>query len=348
MSHNSKYCLLPLAVAALLAATASRQASASEITVGSPVSGMRVSSPVMIKAHNVGCNGARPTYFGYSIDDDRAIVPGRDSYDIDVFGQSLAAGPHTLHFRSWTSEGECPEVTTTFTVQSPKDPTTKLSIPPDAVSSGSLDGSSRWVEGHDGGTPGKSEGWMLYPAKTPLYDDAREFMMTYTERAGERWSTFIVQDTVPTHFALDLYVMFPNPSEVRNLEMDINQVLANGDTIIMSTQCSGEIGFWEYGDTKGDQEHWKSTKLPCNPATWKANVWHHVQIGEHHDGLGNVTHDWVTLDGDYTPFVDATLPSVRAEDWEIGNIATQFQIEGSSLSSGKATAYVHDLTVYRW
>jgi hypothetical protein len=172
--------------------------------------------------------------------------------------------------------------------------------------------------------------------------------MTYTDRAGERWSTFVAKDALPTYFALDLYVLLPNPSEVRNLEMDLDQVLENGDTVIMSTQCSGEIGVWEYGDTKGDHDHWKSTKIPCNPATWKANVWHHVQIGEHHDALGNVTHDWLILDGVYTPFEDATLPSVQNRHWGIGDINTQFQIEGSSLSSGSVTAYVHNVTVYRW
>jgi hypothetical protein len=204
------------------------------------------------------------------------------------------------------------------------------------------------VEAHDGGTPGESVGTMLYPATTPLYDDAIEFSMTYTKRAGERWSTDFAKDTKSTHFVLDLYVYFPDPSEVRNLEMDINQVDADGVTQIMSTQCAGEIGFWEYGDTHAGHDHWKSTKLPCNPADWAPNVWHHVQIGEHHDNDGNVTHDWVTLDGVYTPFVDATLPSVHAEHWGIGSINTQFQIEGSSSISGTTTAYVHNLTVYRW
>jgi len=73
-----------------------------------------------------------------------------------------------------------------------------------------------------------------------------------------------------------------------------------------------------------------------------------VQIGEHHDALGNVTHDWLILDGVYTPFEDATLPSVQNRHWGIGDINTQFQIEGSSLSSGSVTAYVHNVTVYRW
>ena len=122
--------------------------------------------------------------------------------------------------------------------------------------------------------------------------------MTYDDQAGERWSNTFTKDTTSNYFVLDTYVFLPNPSEVKNLELDINQVTANGETIILSTQCSGEIGQWEYGDSVGKHDHWKSSGIKCNPAEWKANVWHHIQIGEHRDGTnGFVTHDYVILDG---------------------------------------------------
>jgi hypothetical protein len=342
-------------LAASSGAVISTQAFASDITVGSPVNGTQISSPALIRAHNVGCDGLSPTSFGYSIDDASGIVLGETAYDIDVTGQAIPAGTHTVHFKSWTGHGECPTVNTTFKVADTVEPkaaetveTTVPSIPSSATSSGDLDGSDKWTEGHDGGTPGESKGSTLYPASTPLYDDAREFYMTYSDQAGERWSNTFTKDTESTYFVLDTYIYLPNPAEVKNIEMDINQVIANGETIILSTQCSGEIGQWEYGDSVGSQDHWKSSGLKCNPKDWAANVWHHVQIGEHRDANGFVTHDWVTLDGVYKAFDNATLESAHFLDWGVGDVNTQFQIEGASSGSGTVTAYIHKFTVYRW
>ncbi len=159
---------LTLSVIAPLVLVSSR-AFASDVTVGDPVNGSHVQSPVFVRALNTGCKGHAPTAFGYTIDAASAIVPGESARDIDVTRLPLAEGKHTLHFRSSTSEGECPEVSTTFTVASAKDPAAQPSIPANAVSSGSLDGSSKWTEQHDGGTPGESKGMMTYPAKTPVY-----------------------------------------------------------------------------------------------------------------------------------------------------------------------------------
>jgi hypothetical protein len=340
--------LLALLLTTLCGASQTPIARASEVTIGSPVGGTRISSPILIRAHNIGCAGIRPTSFGYSLDDDPATVPAGTPFDVDVMGQDLAPGTHTVHFKSWTSKGACPVVSTTFTVADPEEPVKGPSIPGNAISSGDLDGSNDWVEGHDARTPGEAVGVTVYPATTPLYDDAREFSMTYSDRAGERWSNSFARDTESTYFALDVYVFIPNPSQILNLEMDINQVAKNGETVIMSTQCSGTHGVWEYGDTVDDVDHWLLTKMPCNPAEWAPNAWHHIQIGEHHDSKGVVTHDWVTLDGVYTPFVGATHESAHPEGWEIGDVNTQFQIEGPSETSATASIYVHNMTVYRW
>ena len=338
---------LPL-LAALAGAVVSPQAFASDITVGSPASGTHISSPVLIRAHNVGCNGITPTSFGYSIDADSGVVPGNTPYDIDVTSEAIPAGTHTVHFKSWTSLGECPTVSTTFKVDASKDPSSPPSIPADAISSGDLDESDNWTEEHDGGTPGKSHGSMVYPASTTLYDEARMFSMTYTDHAGERWGNTFASDKEATHFVLDTYIYLPNPSEIWNLELDVNQVLPNGETIILSTQCSGVNGRWAYGYTAGRFDHWWDTKLKCNPAEWTANVWHHVQIGEHRDADGMVTHDWVTFDGVYNAFEDSTRESGRFLGWTPGHLNTQFQLEGSNRVSGTAKAYVHAFTVYRW
>jgi hypothetical protein len=336
---------------ALGGAVLCRPAWASDITVASPLNGSRVSSPVLIRAHNVGCEGVPPSAFGYSIDNATALVRGETAYDIDVTKQAIAAGTHIVHFKSWTSRGACPVVNTQFTVGagSPPPPSSSpsYSIPANAVSSGDLDGKGPWGQTHDGGTPGSSRGSSVYPATTPLYDDARKFYMTYSDRGGERWNLSVGKSATATHFVLDTYVFFPNPSEVLNLELDINQVMANGETVILGTQCSGVTGTWESGYTSGKYDHWWSSSIKCNPAKWTANAWHHVQIGMHRDSNGVVTHDWVNLDGTQHAW-GYTHESAHFLGWAPGVIDVQYQIEGSSKGSGSVTSYIHKLTIYRW
>src|SRR3984885_10518104 len=192
--------LILFALAALSSVMLCRTALASDITVGNPVNGTHVSSPVWIRAHNVGCESVPPSAFGYSIDNSTTFVRGETPYDIDVTGQVIAAGTHTIHFKSWTARGACPVVNTQVIVgaasspsspsspsapssaigprlgraEGPPPPQLAIGIPTNAVSSGDLDGQGPWGQGHDGGTPGSSRGSSVYPASTPLYDDARE------------------------------------------------------------------------------------------------------------------------------------------------------------------------------
>jgi hypothetical protein len=274
------------------------------------------------------------------------LVKGESPSEIDVTNQSFAAGQHAVHFKSWTKAGICPVISVDFTVvdsgeQAP------YGVPGDAISSGDLDGKGPWTETHDGGTPGKSKGSMVYPAHTPTYDDGREFYMTYTDRAGERWSVDVAKDPDATYFVLDTYVYLPNPSEVLNLELYIDQVVADGETVILSTQCSGVNGSWEAGYTAGKEDHWWASGIKCNPAEWTANVWHHIQIGEHRDANGVVTHDWVSVDGKVSNW-GYTQESAHYLDWGAGVVNIQYQIEGTSKTSGTVTSYIHNMTVYRW
>jgi hypothetical protein len=340
-----------LILVALGSAMLSRPALASDVTVASPLNGSHVSSPVFIRAHNVGCESVPPSAFGFSIDNSTTFVRGETAYDIDVTKQAIAAGVHTIHFKSWTARGACPVVNTQFTVggasAAPPASSSNYGIPANATASGDLDGKGPWGQIHDGGTPGSSRGSSVYPATTPLYDDARKFYMTYSDRGGERWNLSVGKDSKATHFVLDTYVFFPSPSEVLNLEMDINQVMANGETVILATQCSGVTGTWESAYTSGKLDHWWSSSIKCNPAKWAANTWHHVQIAMHRDANGVVTHDWVDLDGTHTAW-GRTQESAHFLGWAPGVFDVQYQIEGTSKSSGSVTSYIHKMTVYRW
>jgi hypothetical protein len=353
-----------LFIATLSALMFSQSALASNITVASPVNGTRVSSSIWVRAHNVGCDGLRPQAFGYSIDNSRTTVWGITAYDIDATKVYMSAGTHTIHFKSWTSNGICPVANTTFSTMSGSTPPPPVSptptpvpptlppasglIPSDAVASANLDGATTWAYSQDAGTPGSARGSTVYPATTPSGDDdAREFYMTYSSRGGERWHISFAKDANATHFVYDTYVYFTDPSQVANLELDMNQVLADGRTVIFGTQCSSYSQTWEYTIVSSGT-HWKSSNIGCNPKNWTANTWHHIQIASHRDNGGVVTYDWVNFDATHSDFKNATGNSAEALGWAKGDLLINFQLDGAAKDSGAITAYVHKLTVLRW
>jgi hypothetical protein len=323
---------------------------ASNITVASPVSGTTDPAPVWVRAHNVGCNGLSPTAFGFSIDSSGTTIMGVTQYDIDRTDISLSNGTHTIHFKAWTSNGVCPVVDTTFNVAGSTSGGGNSgggSIPSNAVSSGDLDTSGNWAYEHDAGTPGSSRGSTVFPATTPLYDDAREFYMAYSGRGGERWHNSFAKDAATTQFVLDTYVYVVNPDQLANLELDLNQVMSDGRTVIYGTQCSTYSGTWEWAYWSGGP-HWHSSNIPCNPRTWAAKTWHHIQVGFHRDSSGYVTHDWVNFDGTHSTFSGAKGSSASALGWATGSLVVNVQMDGYSGGSGSVTAYFHKMTFYRW
>lgn len=336
----------------------SQPALAANITVASPVSGTTVASPLWVRAHNVGCDGLAPTAFGYSVDSSSTLTTGATHYDIDVTKLGIGSGTHTIHFKSWTSKGICPVITTTFKVSgatatassgdstSSGSATTSGSIPSIAVASANLDGKG-WIAQQDAGTPGDARGSSSFPATTPLYDDAREFYMTYSKHGGERWHVSFAKDASATHFVYDTYVYIVDPAQVANLELDMNQVMSNGATVIFGTQCSSYTKTWEYTYVSGGA-HWKSSNIPCNPKTWAAKSWHHIQIASHRNSSGVVTYDWVNVDGTHRVFQNATVFSAEQLGWAKGDLLINFQMDGVNEGSGSITAYIHKMTIFRW
>jgi hypothetical protein len=102
---------------------------------------------------------------------------------------------------------------------------------------------------------------------------------------------------------------------VANLEMDMNQVLANGDTVIYGFQCDGYSGTRDYtanqGTVSDPKDVWVHSGAPCNVQSWSKEQWHHVQISYARDDSGNVTYNAVWLDG-VEAQINATVPSVFA------------------------------------
>jgi len=219
-------------------------------------------------------------------------------------------------------------------------------IPTNAVSSGYLDGKV-WAFEKDEAVSGGARGSSVFPATTPLYDEAREFYMTYSQRGAVRWHISFANDTKATHFVYDTYVYIVDPTQVANLELDMNQVMSDGRTVIFGTQCSVYSKTWEY-TLVAHGTQWHPSNIPCNPQNWAAKTWHHVQIASHRDDKGNVTYDWVNLDGVHSEFVNATVNSAEALGWQKGTLLINFQLDGASKDGGTITAYAHNVTVLRW
>jgi hypothetical protein len=222
-------------------------------------------------------------------------------------------------------------------------------IPANAISSGPLDGSTKWQWNHDPGTPGSSQGSSVYPISGLAADNvAREFYMTYSAHGGEIYHVSFAIDKIATHFIYDAYVYVVDPSQLANLEMDMNDVMADGRTVILATQCSTYSKSWEYTLMSNNAFHWHPSNIHCDPKTWSAKTWHHIQIASHRDANGNATYDWIGFDGVYTDFQNATGSDARPLGWAVGDLLINFQIDGANSGSGSNTLYTDKLTVYRW
>jgi len=226
-------------------------------------------------------------------------------------------------------------------------------VPSGALSTRSIQKLSNWQGSYDTGTGGgssTSSGKMSLTGSPSRSGSARKFVTGYTNSGGERYWVSFGADTATTHFLYDAWIYFDSSSKnIANLELDMNQVLANGQTVIYGVQCDGGTGTWDYTKNSGTPQKpndaWVHSKASCNPRKWKVNTWHHVQIEYSRDASGNVTYKSVWLDGAKQD-LNATVPSTFALGWG-STLLTNFQVDGVG-ASGAATVYLDDLTIYRW
>jgi hypothetical protein len=202
-----------------------------------------------------------------------------------------------------------------------------------------------WRIKHDPVTGGSATGTMTIVGSPTLSGGTAQFVTTYSNWGGILYSVTYGKDTAPKNFVYDAQVYIAPGSELSNLEMDNNQVLANGHTVIFGFQCSGNAGFWEYTENSGTGSHWLKSDQPCNPMHWDTGVWHHVQVSYSRDDFGNVTYHSVWVDGVEQP-INKTVNSDFALGWATVLIAN-FQVDGLS-GTGSSTLFLDDFTIYRW
>jgi hypothetical protein len=328
-------------LAALVAFAA--PAFAQDVTVTNPTSGATVAPPFPLMATATTCSSLPVVSMGYSLDHNTNVMTvNGGSLNTQVTG---AAGAHVLHVKSWGKGTGC-VVDIPITIGSGP------VIPANAVAISGVHAMNNWKATYDTGTgSGTATGAMSMVSAPSLSGNGRQFVTSYTNYGGERYSVNFGTDPNATNFLYDGWVYPASPTnDVANVEMDLNQVMANGQTAIIGFQCDGWSNTWDYtantGTPQKPVDQWMHTTASCNPRNWTTNAWHHVQIQFSRDDAGNVTYHSVWLDG-VEQVIDATVPSAFALGWAPGVMVTNFQVDGIG-TSGSATMYLDNLTVYRW
>jgi hypothetical protein len=225
------------------------------------------------------------------------------------------------------------------------------SIPSTATKVSGIQSMANWRIKHDTATPGTSTGVMTDVADPSLSGLAERFDTSFTNGGGELYSVTYAKDAAKTNFVYDAQVYIEDGSKIMNLEMDNNQVIPNGDTVIYAFQCSGASNTWEYSSNAGTPSNpsvkWLRSTAPCNPANWKTNAWHHVQISYSRDSVGNVTYHSVWFDG-VESAINKTANSDFRLGWAAGVLIANFQVDGESKTDGSATLFLDNFSIYRW
>ncbi|HWG20118.1 MAG TPA: hypothetical protein VG225_06270 [Terracidiphilus sp.] len=320
------------------------------VTVNSPVNDTSVSSPFKLSATATSCSSESVVSMGYSFDSssDTTVVKAQ-SIDTSV---SSSTGKHTLHVKAWGSNSSCvTDVAIDVTSSTSSTSTTSSEIPSYAVKVSSIESLSGWKATHDSGGPGTSTGSMSLVSSPSLYGSSRRYVTSFTNSGDERYSVSFADDVDSKNFFYDAWVyLTSSSSKLGNLEFDVNQVMANGQTVLVGVQCDGYTGHWAYTVNKGTasdvKPSWVSKSgTSCNPRSWSQYKWHHVQFSFYRSDSGTITYHSIWLDG-----VESTLDATAFGAADLGwgpTIMTQFQVDGLG-SSGTVTAYVDNLTISRW
>lgn len=314
------------------------------VTVNTPYNASEVGSPFTLSADAATCSAQTTTAMGYSLDSSsQTTIVHSTSISSAI---SAATGAHTLHVKAWGSGGASCVTDVAITV------TALIEVPVNSIGVSSIQALGDWVGGADSATgSGAASGSMTLSNAPSRSGNARKFVTTTKGYGGERYNVSFGDDTESTNFLYDGWVYIASSSSsIANIEMDMNQTMSNGETVIFGVQCDGWNGTWDYTENSGTPtkpvDTWVKSKQSCNPRNWAVNAWHHVQISYSRTSAGVVTYNSVTLDGT-TQTINATVPSAFALGWS-PTLLTNFQVDGDTSGSSTSTVYLDELTVTRW
>ena len=323
------------------------------VTVASPTAGETVNSSFTLSANAAYCSSLPVSSMGYSYDSSATTTLNGSSINKTITGP---AGKHTLHVKAWTKNGTgcMTDVTITIgttTTSSGGGGTGGPTVPSNAIKLTSLQALTNWKSEHDAGTPGTASGSMSIASSPSKSGNARKFVTKFSSYGGERYSTSFADDVSAKNFVYDAWVFLNNTTTtMANLEMDMNQVMANGWTIIFGFQCDGWSKTWDYtanlGTPASPKDKWLHSTAACDPKKWKQNAWHHVQVSYSRDDYGYVTYNAVWLDG-VKQTIGKKVKSAFALGWA-PRLVTNIQLDSALSGSGSATVYFDNMAIYRW
>lgn len=317
--------------------------SFASVIINAPGYGSTVNSPFSLSAYTSLCSGQQVSAMGYSLDSsaDTTIVKA-SSITTSVYA---AAGGHTLHVKAWGVSGAACDTDVAIIVSVSSD------IPSSAASVSSIQTFGGWTAIHDTGTPGNSSGWSAVTSSPSRSGSARKFSMSYSGYGGERYSKSFGDDESASNFIFDTWIYVPSPnSGLVSLELDLNQVLSGGQTVIYGMQCDGWSNTWDISVNKGTtsrpENFWQHTSAPCNIRSWSTNTWHHVQLTYSRNDTGWITYKSAALDG-VSHGINTTVLGAFSLGWA-PTLLINVQLDGSTSGGGSANAILDDLTIYRW
>jgi hypothetical protein len=327
---------------AILAFVSAAVPSFASVIINAPGNGSTVNSPFSLSAYTSLCSGQQVSAMGYSLDNstDTTIING-PSITTSVWAP---AGGHTLHVKAWGISGAACDTDVWVTVGA------SSAVPNNSASVSSIQTFGGWTAVHDGGTPGSSNGWSAITSSPSRTGAARKFAMNYSNFGGERYSITFGDDESAANFILDTWVYVPSSNGLQNLELDLNQVLSGGQTVIYGMQCDGWTNTWDVSVNKGTTQKpwntWAHTSAWCNPRSWSANTWHHVQLSYSRNETGWITYKSATVDGVVEP-INMTALGAFNLGWG-PTLLVNVQLDGATSGSGSASVILDNLTVYRW
>jgi hypothetical protein len=315
------------------------------VNVSNPANGSQVAPSFTLTADASTCSSQDVVAMGYSMDSgsDQKISFGTTLQGV----MSAGAGSHTVHVKAWGWQGAVCVADVLVNVT-----TSNSIIPGNAVSVSNIQNLGYWKALHDPATGGAAGGVMDVVASPSRSGNTRKFVSSYTNYGGMLYTTSFDDDQYSQNFFYDAWVYIEgNSDNIASIEMDLNQTMPNGQTVIYGVQCDGWSGTWDYtantGSPDNPHDQWIHSYAACNPRSWARNTWHHVQISYSRDGSGNVCYKSVWFD-EAEQDIYITVPSAFALGWA-PRILTNFQIDGL-IGSGwtSSTVYLDDLTIYRW
>jgi hypothetical protein len=331
----------------IMMSSSAAAAQFTDLTVSQPSAGAKLVSPFALTASETMCQSQSIAAMGYSIDDssNTTVVNGA-ALKVQAISPT---GAHTIHVKSWGNQGaSCVSNIAVNVVPSPTS-----TLPSSAIAVNAIQTLTNWQAESDTatGTSGGTSGITYLANSLTLSGLGREFVTNYTNYEGERFHVSFGADTSATNFLYDGWFYLPSPSSnISNLEFDMNQVMANGQTVIFGFQCDYWSKTWDYTANAGTPQQysdvWLHSTASCNVQNWATNTWHHVQIAYSRDAAGNATYRSVWLDN-VEQDLNITAPDAFALGWS-PTLLTNFQVDGMTSTPETVTAYMDNLTIYRW